>query len=423
MEFCILTEEEFKKFSSVHPQESFFQTVETGNLRKSYGSIIHYLGVKKNGEIIAGGMFSETPCMFGKKRLYAPQGFLIDYDNYEVLEFFTRELLKYGKKINAMFIKCDPNVIYRLRDGDGNIINEKPEGELAFNNLKQLGYRHFGFTKDFRFTLSRWNFRVELNKDYEELKSGFSKSTRKNIDNAYKNGVSVRKSSINDIEELSNLFQATADRRGFNNPRDCEYYKRMYKYLGDLMQFYIAHVDFNIYKDNLTKMLEEEKNNNNDIKKKMESDMVGAKLKNGLEVSNKRIIKLENDLKHAEDLLDKYPNGKDIGGLLSLKSGNEYVTLTSGTLTEFKEFMPKYVMYNEHILDAYRFGMKYVNFFGISGNFDKKDPVYGVYEFKRGFNGNVIEMIGEFTLKVSNTYYIYNMFRHLKILLRNIIKR
>ena len=423
MEFCVLTEEEFKKFSTIHPQESFFQTVETGKLRESYGSIIHYLGVKKGNEIIAGGMFSETPCMFGKKRLYAPQGFLIDYDNYEVLECFTKGLLNYGKKIKAMFVKCDPNVIYRLRDGDGNIINEKPEGEVAFNNLKKLGYKHFGFTKDFRFTLSRWNFSVELNKDYEELKSGFSKSTRKNIDNAYKNGVSVRKSSIDDIEELSNLFQATADRRGFNNPRDCEYYKRMYKYLGDLMQFYIAHVDFNIYKDNLTKMLEEEKNNNNDIKKKMESDMVGTKLKNGLETSNKRIEKLENDLKHAEDLINNYPNGKDIGGLLSLKSGNEYVTLTSGTLTEFKEFMPKYVMYNEHILDAYRFGMKYVNFFGISGNFDKKDPVYGVYEFKRGFNGNVIEMVGEFTLKVSNTYYIYNMFRHLKILLRNIIKR
>ena len=79
MEFCVLTEEEFRNFATNHPQESFFQTVETGNLRKSYGSIIHYLGVKKDDKVIAGGMFSETPCMFGKKRLYAPQGFLIDY--------------------------------------------------------------------------------------------------------------------------------------------------------------------------------------------------------------------------------------------------------------------------------------------------------------------------------------------------------
>ena len=189
------------------------------------------------------------------------------------------------------------------------------------------------------------------------------------------------------------------------------------------MQFYIAHVDFNKYLDNLNSELDSEKENNLSIKKKMESDMVGAKLKNNLEVSNKRIDRLTNDIETANKLIKEYPNGKDIGGLLSLKSGSEYVTLTSGTLTEFKSFMPKYVMYNEHILDAYKFGMKYVNFFGISGNFDKKDPLYGVYEFKRGFNGQVIEMVGEFTYKVSNTYLIYNMFRHIKILLRNIIKR
>lgn len=423
MEFCILTEDEFRNFSSNHSQESFFQTVETGNLRKSYGSIIHYLGVKKDGVIVAGGMFSETPCMFGKKRFYSPQGFLIDYEDYDLLSFYTKELAKYVKKHNGMFFKMEPNVIYRLRDGDGNIINKKPEGLDTFNNLKKLGYKHFGFTKDFRFTLSRWNFRVELNKDYDELKNGFSKSTKKNIDNAYKNGVSVRKSSIDDIEELSKLFQATADRRGFENPRNTEYYKRMYKYLGDLMQFYIAHVDFNKYLSNLNELLTKEKENNTSILEKMKSDMVGAKLKNNLEVSNKRINKLEKDIEHAKELIKEYPEGKDIGGLLSLKSGNEYVTLTSGTLTEFREFMPKYVMYNEHILDAYLFGMKYVNFFGISGTFDKKDPVYGVYEFKRGFNGNVIEMVGEFTYKTSNLYFIYNMFRHLKIVLRNIIKR
>ena len=422
MEFCVLTEEEFRKFSTTHEQESFFQTVETAKLRESYGSKIHYLGVKKNKKVIAGGMFSETPCMFGKKRLYAPQGFLIDYNDFDLLKFFTTELKKYGKKINAMFIKCDPNIIYRLRDGDGNIINEKPEGEDVINNLKKLGYKHFGFTKDFRFTLSRWNFRVELNKDYEELKSGFSKSTRKNIDAAYKYGVTVRNSSIDDIEKMAELFQATADRRHFYT-RDADYYIRMHKYLGNLMHFYIAHVDFNIYKNYILDSIKEEEKNKEVIMKKMEVDMVGVKLTNSLATSEKRLERLNNDLIHAEELLKEYPDGKDIGALLSLVSGSEYVTLTSGTLTEFKEFMPKYVLYNEHILDAYKFKLKYVNFFGISGTFDKKDPIYGVYEFKRGFNGNVIEMVGEFTLKVSNTYFIYNMFRHLKIIYRNIIKR
>ena len=63
---------------------------------------------------------------------------------------------------------------------------------------------------------------------------------------------------------------------------------------------------------------------------------------------------------------------------------------------------------------------EYVNFFGISGDFSKDNPVYGVYEFKKGFNGEVVEMVGEFTLPVSSKYYLYNMFRHLKIVYRNI---
>ena len=422
MIFTTLTEEEFREFSESHPQESFFQTVETAKLRESYGSIIHYLGVKKDNKIIAGGMFTETNCMFGKKRFYSPQGFLIDYHDYELLKFYTENLKKYVKEHKGMFFKMEPNVVYRFRNGDGEKYDPDQVDEETINNLKKLGYKHFGFTNDFRFTLSRWNFRVDLDKDYEELKSGFSKSTRKNIDNAYKIGVSVRKSSIDDIDKLAEMFQATADRRHFYT-RDSEYYKRMHKYLGNLMQFYIAHVDFNKYLNSIKNMLQEEKANNEAINEKMKHDMIGAKLKNNLETSNKRIIKLEADLKHAQELLDKYPEGKDIGGLLSLKSGSEYVTLTSGTLTEFKEFMPKYVMYNEHILDAYKFNMKCVNFFGISGNFDPKEPIYGVYEFKRGFNGQVIEMVGEFTYKTSNLYYIYNMFRHIKIFIRNITKR
>ena len=75
-------------------------------------------------------------------------------------------------------------------------------------------------------------------------------------------------------------------------------------------------------------------------------------------------------------------------------------------------------MYNEHILDAYRFQIPYVNFYGISGVFDPKDKNYGMYEFKRGFGGNVVELIGEFTYPVSYWYYIYMLLRRSKIFLR-----
>ena len=57
---------------------------------------------------------------------------------------------------------------------------------------------------------------------------------------------------------------------------------------------------------------------------------------------------------------------------------------------------------------------------GISGNFNKDHPLYGLYTFKRGFGGVVEELIGEFDLVISPFYYfLYN--RSLKIY--NFIKK
>ena len=422
MEFSILTEEEYDKFSKKRDDLSFFQTVENAHLRKMYGAKIHYLGVKENNKIIMGGMFTENPCMFGKKRFYAPQGFLGDYKNIELLRFFTNNLKKYAKSKNAMFIKIDPPVIYQIRDVDGNIIEGNKREDEVINNLKSLGYKHFGFTKDYRFSQSRWNFRLELDVEYDLLKKRFSKSTRKNIDNMYEKGVSVIRGTGKDLDEMTYLLQATAKRKGFMY-RTIDYYKNMYDCYKDLMQIYIAHVDSDKYLKYAKDELEKEKQNNKVILEKMEKDMVGSKLKNNLETSNKRIERLKEEVKYATEFNKEYPDGKNVGGLLSIKSGNEYITLTSGILEDAKRFMPKYIMYNEHILDAYKYGFKYVNFYGISGVFDKSSPIYGVYEFKKGWTGNVVELVGEFTYKVSNTYYIYNMLRHLKILIRNITKR
>ena len=39
------------------------------------------------------------------------------------------------------------------------------------------------------------------------------------------------------------------------------------------------------------------------------------------------------------------------------------------------------------------------NFYGITAIFDKNDPDYGVYEFKKGFNGQVEEYIDNFEIQ------------------------
>lgn len=419
MKFVTLTEKEFTKFAVSHPQESYFQTAEIANLRRTYGSTIHFLGVKEKDKVIAASMFSETKTLCGKKTFYAPRGFLIDYHNKKLLEFFTKELVEYVKKKNCMMIKIDPNVIYQVRDINGKEKkDEKPDDE-TIENLKSLGYRHYGFNTDFEFTQSRWNFRVTLDVPYETLKQQFSKSTRKNIEATYRKGIQVRIGTKEDLESMEEILVKTAERKKFQY-RTLDYYTRMYEKMGDLMRIYIAYVEPKQYIECSKELLKEAEEKYQEVQYKMKKDMIGDKLKKQEENALKQIEKCKKDLEEAKEFEKENPNGKDIGVLISLKSGQEYLTLYSGYLVEYRKFTPKYAMYNEHILDAYRFKIPYANFYGISGIFDPNDKNFGMYEFKRGFGGEVIEMIGEFTYPTSNWYYIYMALRKFKIILKKI---
>ena len=54
--------------------------------------------------------------------------------------------------------------------------------------------------------------------------------------------------------------------------------------------------------------------------------------------------------------------------------------------------------------------IKTYDFGGISGSFNKSSPYYGIFDFKRGFGGYIVEYIGEFDLLINKPlYYTYNI--------------
>lgn len=417
MKFCTLTVEEYKKFIDKNKDASFMQTVELSNLKKELGSKIHFVGVKKDNKVIAGSMILEDSTILNKKMFYAPRGLIVDYHNKELLTFMTKELKKYIKKQGGFILTIDPNVIYRVRTSDGEIDPNNKANDEAVNNLLSLGYHHYGFNLYLDAKQVRWCYLFTVDEDYESKKAKFSKSTRKNIDLCVKRGLMVRKGTIDDLEVMTEIFELTSKRKDFFS-RSLEYYKKMYKHMKKLMTIYIAYLDPNIYYEHTLGLLEEAKKNYDVVLAKMEKDMVGNRLLSQKENALKQIEKYENELKKAEKFKKENPNGKDIGCLLSLRSGNEYLTLSSGVLAEYREFTPKYLMYEHHIKDAYKEGFKYCNFYGITGDFDPKGKYYGIYEFKKGFNGNVIEYIGEFDLKITAFYNIYKFLKKMKKLIR-----
>lgn len=417
MQFSILTEDEYRKFLATSPMTSFMQTVELANLKKELGSIAHFVGVKNNNTVIAASMLLEDSSIFNKKMFYAPRGLIVDYHDRETLTFFTENLKKYIKKHNGFMLTIDPNVIYRVRTSDGEIDHSNKADDTSINNLLSLGYKHHGFDIYLNARQARWCYRFTLDEDYESKKVKFSKSTRKNIDFCIKKGLMVREGSIKDLDVMAEIFEITSKRRDFFS-RSLDYYQKMYNHMGNLMTIYIAYLDPNVYYEHTNGLLEEAKQNYQIVLDKMEKDLVGNRLLSQKENALKQIEKYEKELEKADKFRKENPKGKDIGCLLSLRSGEEYLTLSSGVLAEYRSFMPKYLMYEHHIKEAYKEGFKYCNFYGITGDFDPNGKYYGIYEFKKGFNGNVIEYIGEFDLKISLFYSVYKILKKLKSLVR-----
>lgn len=413
MEFCVLTADEYREFLKGNPQASFMQTVELSELKKENGSKIHFVGVKENGVIIAGSMILEDNSLLNQKQFYAPRGLIVDYHNKELLGFFTKELKKYIKKHGGFILTIDPNVLYRIRTPEGEIMeNDKPNDE-AVNNLLNLGFKHYGFNIYLDALQVRWCCRFELDEDYETKKAKFSKQTRKNINSCIKKGLLVKEGTIDDLQVMAEIFETTSKRRNFFY-RSLEYYQKMYKHMKDLMTIYVAYLDPDIYYEHTQSLLQNAKKNYENVLQKIEKLTAGERLLNQKDEAERQVAKYEKELEKAEQFKKENPDGKAIGCLLSLRSGDEYLTLSSGVLMEYRQFTPKYLMYEHHIKEAYKEGFKYCNFYGITGDFNPENEYYGIYEFKKGFKPNVTEYIGQFELKITPFYDVYKLLKNIK---------
>ena len=64
---------------------------------------------------------------------------------------------------------------------------------------------------------------------------------------------------------------------------------------------------------------------------------------------------------------------------------------------------------------ALEHGISRYNFYGISGDFSEEAEDVGVIKFKKGYNADVIEYVGDFIKPINKPMYaIYNALKKLK---------
>lgn len=98
--------------------------------------------------------------------------------------------------------------------------------------------------------------------------------------------------------------------------------------------------------------------------------------------------------------------GKVISGTLALKLGNKAWYLYGASSNEYRNVMPNYLIQWEMIRWARTQGCTLYDFRGVSGDLDENNPLYGLYRFKKGFNGELTEFVGDWDRVYSPGLYL-----------------
>ncbi len=243
--------------------------------------------------------------------------------------------------------------------------------------------------------------------------------TRNIINKTLKIPFNLLELNYEELEEFKKIMEHTSKRRNFLD-RPLSYYQNMFVELKNMMKILIAELDMKKYLKHLNEELEKEKENKKNILRHLEKINGSKKYQKQLKVSEEKILDVKKKIKEAEKLKVKYGNNIKMAGAVFILYGGEITYLFSGAYHEFMCFNAQYRIQWEMIKYGLKNGFIRYNFGGISGNFNKDHPLYGLYTFKRGFGGVVEELIGEFDLVISPFYYfLYN--RSLKIY--NFIKK
>ena len=411
--FCELTKEEYSHFQMSHEYCNFLNGVECGQLEEMSGYSVCYVGNKENGELTAATMLVSMPLMKKFHYFYAPRGLLIDYHNLELLQQFTHDLKQYAKKKKAVYVVIDPYVLYKERDIDGNLVEGGFDNQDVVDHLIASGFHHKGFSVGYGQNMQyiRWMYSMSLeDTDEKTLWKNLHQQTRWSINRTLKYQMQVRELSLDEMNIFDDIMKKTGERRHFQS-RQLSFYENQCQAYGDHLKVLLAYMDVPLYRESLNKELNQENENIFKAKQELEKHP-SKKFENKLKVANEAVEILEKKLKEADQLEKDYGTIIPMAASMFALYKDEVTYLTSGAYEEFRHFYASYAIQWHMIQEALKEGYKKYNFYGISGEFDEDNENYGVYKFKRGFPGQVEELIGDFVLPTRPV--LYSIYHHLR---------
>ncbi len=395
MTFEEIGEADFRDFANKSPYKSFMQTPEIAKYREENGWTVYYLAAKYGEEIKAASMLVARPTFLGKSTFIAPGGPLLDLEDKPLADFFIKSLKKYIKSHNGYLLQISPYYELTERDRHGEPVENGFNHKNAVRNLKDLG-----FIEQKSPSQPKYMYALDIkNKTPEELMADFKSNTRGHIRKAEKMGVKVRELKREELNIFKEITKKTSERRNFED-KPLKYYEQMYDLFvprGEAL-FLVAEVEGvadNVFSESISRFSSPET---------YIPDGPDRFARKGGSAGGPAYDVEGEKVRSQKDMSARTPS-LPLSAAMFILYGDEIVYLFSGSDEKYmKDYNAQYALQWYMIKYAADNHYKRYNFYGIHGLPDEKTKD-GVYEFKKGFGGQVLEYVGTWELPIDQKFY------------------
>ncbi|CCQ47412.1 femAB family protein [Pseudarthrobacter siccitolerans] len=398
LEFAILSDPEFEAFAVKHPQNSFLQSVDFARFQRARGQQVELFGIRRSGELVAAGKLNYTTTRLGYTVCECAKGPVMDYTDLGLVRDVVGLLRRRAAERKAAELRISPNLKYIARDADGAEHPEVEDNRPLVARLSGLGFQHQGL--DMNFVNVNWMFIKSLEgvKDAEELIMGTSYRTRKAIRKAEKNGVFLEQATLETLDEFYGALSKAGNEKGFVY-RERAYYEHLLRTTStEFTKLMMAKIDIPAYRKSITERMAAESATAAELRREVEE--TGSKKKaNRLKVVQDLVDSYERSLKDIE----RFPDSVGVATVAAIHFvcyGDEVVCVIGGTVQDYIYFNGATSLYWGMMLHALEKGYPRYNFYGTFGISGQDEEGHGGYEFKKGFGGEVVQLVGDFVMPV-----------------------
>ncbi len=337
-----MNRQEWNQIIAQFPQPSLLQTWEWGQVKSRFGWDMDTLAWRDDqGQVQAAALVlkrEQTLPIIGKKLkiIYIPKGPLIKDWEAPIRKKVMQDLLDYGRREGAVYLKMDPEMITARGFAENPDYEANPH---AFETLREL--QASGWLLSHQQIQFKNTFWIDLHPAEDELLAGMKQKTRYNIRLAEKKGVKIRAGKIDDLERIYSMYAETAHRDGFII-RPKEYYLYLWETF-------------------------------------MKAEM-------------------------ATPLLAEV-DGEIVAGLFLFYFQNRSWYIYGMSSNLHREKMPNYLLQWEAMRFSKARGCQVYDLWGAPDSFSETDRMWGVYKFKDGLGGHIVQTAGALDFPVKRFEY------------------